>query len=212
MQRITGFVLSALVLGACTGVIGSGKEFVEAREVPAFTRVATSAGIGVEVKVGEARSVVVSGDDNIVPHLKTEVVEGALEIGTEDAAALLPQKPMLVKVTIPALTALSASGGAKAKATGVDAQDFVAQASGGSEVTVAGAATDLVADASGGSRLLLQDLPAARAVLVASGGSRIKVKATVSVQADASGGSEIGVAGGAAICPTASGGSTIHPE
>ena len=204
MRPVLTPALGALVLSACTGVIGSGQAAQESRTVAAFTRVSTSDGIGVEVKAGEASAVLVEGDLNILPYIKTEVVGDELTIGTtEGNLPLLPQRKLMVTVSLPSLAGLSASGGARAQATGVDSPELAVAASGGSEVTIAGQAPSVVASAVDGARLFLKDLTSESAQLVARSRSAVLATVTGHAQVDASGGSSVQVEGGAVVSGSA---------
>jgi len=203
---------AALVMSACTGVIGSDKLAEEPRQVDSFTRISVASGIGLDAKVGEAISVVVSGDDNIVPLIETKVEEGELKIRVDDNLGMIPRKPLLVRVTVPELQALTASGGSKVNATGIDATEFAVSASGGSQMTLTGRDDALQVDASGGSKLFLQEFGSQTAKVSASGGSEVKVKALRSANVDASGGSRVTVLGGGAIRSNTSGGSEVKAE
>ena len=76
-------VLTAvLALPACDHVIGSGHFLEERREVPAFHRVEVCSGLHATVEQGR-HSVIVRGDDNIVPHVATEVRDGVLHVSPD---------------------------------------------------------------------------------------------------------------------------------
>jgi hypothetical protein len=218
MNRVLGLLSGALLFCACTSgvVIGSDKLEQCSRTVDPFTGVSVASGLTATVTVGPASSVVVSGDDNIVPLVQTTVEGGVLKIATEEFTTLVKRQPLLVTVTLPTLDAVSASGGSTLGATGAAADAFTASASGGSQVTVAGTAASLVADSSGGSWLHLQDLVAQGAQLSASGGSHLEVGVASGADgftASATGGSDITAEGTAAtVMGDASGASWLHLE
>src|SRR5579862_2179269 len=119
-----GFQLSVLVacaavasggcaidmIGGLSGpqVKGSGRPAQETRNVDGFTKVREDGFANVDIQVGPATSVKVSGDDNIVPLVRTRVEKGELIISNKKN---FHQKvKLLVSITVPNLTAVSLDG------------------------------------------------------------------------------------------------------
>ena len=212
MDRNFGAILTVaalVILSACTGVIGSGKAATDSREVTEFTRISVSNGLEIDVQVGQAPSVVVSGDDNILPVIVTTVDGDELKVATEPNTNLVKQQPLLVTITTPTLVALSLDGGSKAKVAGEVAAALSVLASGGSEATVVGNATALTAEASGGSKLHLDELLAQDAHLIATGSSQIDARVYATAQVDASGGAQVSIMGGAKVDQNVTGGAKV---
>src|SRR5262249_55011009 len=101
--RFAPLALALLAFACGPRVEGSGVAKTEARSVDAFTQVETSAGIHVEVRVGGAASVKVSGDDNIVPLVETGVSGGRLHVGYKSAQNVSTKTPLQVEVVAPSL-------------------------------------------------------------------------------------------------------------
>ena len=64
-------------------VAGSGAVTTDTRTVSAFERVDVGGEYDVVIRVGTTRSVVIEGDDNLLPLIRTEVREGTLHIDSE---------------------------------------------------------------------------------------------------------------------------------
>src|SRR5687767_10753214 len=66
---------AALVAGCSVvgGMVGSGKQATEERQVAPFTQVEGSGAMKLEVAVGPTQSVTVTWDDNLLAHAITEV-------------------------------------------------------------------------------------------------------------------------------------------
>jgi hypothetical protein len=85
---LIGFVggLVAILLGGAywffvvNMVHGSGVELAEDRELEAFHQIDLGCASDVDVSIGEFQSVTVTGDDNIVPLIRTEVSDGRMLI------------------------------------------------------------------------------------------------------------------------------------
>ncbi|MGC4115914.1 MAG: DUF2807 domain-containing protein [Myxococcales bacterium] len=202
-----GFVIFGLA--GCGGVIGSGTEATQSREVTPFSKISMSAAMELEVQSGPVPSLTISGDDNVLPVILSEVEGDELKISVEPNTTIIKQKPLVARVTTPSLVALGLGGGARARVSGVIEQDLTMMVGGGTEVTVIGRATNLTAEASGGSRLHLTELMVQDAHLIAGSNSTIDARVFGSVKADASSGATIAIRGGASVEKTETGGGKV---
>ena len=86
------------------GVIGSGKEARETREVDNFTQLELL-GVGrVEITIGDLRPLEIRGDDNILSMIETKVTDGRLIIRA--TRSIRPGQPLIIKATVSDLTAI----------------------------------------------------------------------------------------------------------
>jgi hypothetical protein len=174
-----------------------------------FSSVAVSGALKAELALGAEPLVVVSGDDNLLELVETEVSDGALVISPEPGVVFSERHPLIVRVTAPALAEIEASGASDIVVSSLDEQSLSIEASGASVVFAAGRSEELSVDASGASRVHAAGLRSRNASVEASGASTVQVGADCSVDASASGGSTIQVRGDAAIHEDSSGGSSI---
>ncbi len=203
-----------LLLSACAfaQTSGNGVSREEAREVPDFSGVAVGHGLRAEVKVGP-KSVRISGDENLLALVRTEVVDGTLKVSLERNRRVRTSSGLRVFISSPQVTSVGASGGARVdaevtatpafsagasggahlKVRGVDARALEVDASGGSEVTVWGRAETMEADASGGSEIHGRELTLRALEVDASGGSRVEANPSERLEAELSGGSTVSV-------------------
>jgi hypothetical protein len=229
-----GMLALTWALAGCGHVVmGSGAARDETREVAAFCQIAVEGGLKTEIAIGSPAEVVVSGDDNVTPLIKTDVSGDLLTLAPEEMTSFTEKTPLVIRITTPSLTALTLSGGSKARMSGqaaasstfaleasggseatlgISARDLAIEASGGSTLCVSGDAVSATVEASGGSRVTASDLPVEEAEVSASGGSEVHVRASQKVKADASGGSQVRVAGTATLEENASGGSSVTRE
>jgi hypothetical protein len=201
-----------LLIGGAAGCVpfgtrGEGDVKPETRQVAAFTKVESGAGIGVTIRIGPAEPIVVEAQENLLPIITTEVVGGTLQIGSKEG--FTSSQPVHVTAVVPTLDGLTLSGGSQATIEGLAAQGLTIELSGGSAVTATGSATDLDLTASGGSRANLEGLSTKTVVVDASGGSVANVLASDSVSGSASGGSRVTVFGAATLDVESTGGSAV---
>jgi hypothetical protein len=194
-----------------TDIHGSGVRAEAERTLEAFDRIEIHAFADVHVSFG-AQRVLVSGDDNVVPHLTTRVDAGELQIDMETNLAITYNLPLRVEVTMPALTAVHARFSGKLTITDVKA----------TELTLDCYATDAAASGQVERLTLSNDLGGmvdaralqAKVVTVTSGaGGTTLLTASDAVDGKLEGGAELHVFGQPAIRNvTASSGATISYE
>ena len=157
------------------------------------------------------QAVRVRGEAGAAARVRTEVYAGRLVVFAD---APLAGAEVEVLVSVPALSALLASGGSVVEASGVAAADgFFLAASGGSGVLLAGQSLRVEADLSGGAVVEAGELVAAVARLTASGGSTVELSVTRELAVEASAGSVVRVFGAPVVVErTLTGGATLEIE
>jgi hypothetical protein len=187
----------ALLGGAARAdrLTGSGRVVDQTRTVGDFTRIEVGSGIQVRVEAGARSALALRGEDNVLPHVITEVRGKTLHIGMEPNLSLRTSEAVQVSLRAPRLDGLTASGGSRLEAT-----------------TPSGDTLELAA--SGGARLHLgAPVKAARLEIAASGGATLGADSVAagSVQLTASGAAVVDLAGTAQeLTLRYGGGAEIH--
>jgi hypothetical protein len=236
-RRAIGASLLAALATGCTFNVSSGPQLkgsgvskTEERAVGGFTQIEVAGAIQLEVTVGPATSVVVTTDDNILPHVVTQSSGDRLRIAID--ASYSTSLGVKVKATTPNLAMLRVSGASTCTLNDVAAEQFELELSGASacqldgdvdtlDVTVSGAsratlvgtADELTIDCSGASRVEATDMPADRVTATVAGASTALVTAAEELIATASGASTVRYRGEPAkVRDDISGASTIKAE
>ena len=212
LRPLLPMALGLLIAGAGTGCSlgetrGEGAVKTEARDVAAFSRIETSAGIDVKVTFKPTPSLEVHAQENLLPLIIAEVKNDTLHLRT--AHGYFTTEKVEVVLTTPSLTRLVLSGGTHGQITDLQADDMELELSGGSRLDATGKATNLALRMSGGSAAGLQDLETGTIKLDASGGCNATVRASGEVRGAASGGSRITVIGDAALSVDTTGNSYV---
>jgi len=152
--------LFAVVLAAACisfgqpGIDGSGRVVSQGRSMTGFDRVSVEDEFDVVVTVGPAHAVQVTADDNLLPHVRTEVRGGTLHVETD--RDLDSTEDIRVTIATPSLAALSASGSSNVSATGVRASSFEISSSGSSDISAEGDFGDIHSSVSGSGSLRMR--------------------------------------------------------
>jgi hypothetical protein len=105
---VAAFLVTAPAAAHAWGATrGDGQKVTQPREVADFTSVRLEGSLDAEVKVGGARSVSVTIDQNLQPLVLTEVSGGTLVVRSKDASWDGQGK---VEITVPALRGFAVEG------------------------------------------------------------------------------------------------------
>lgn len=185
--RMSALAVLAAFGPACgvTGEPGSGKPKSETRAVGPFSRIEIGGALNADVSVAEVHSVEVSGDDNLVPLVITEVKDGRLQIRTSKNVA--PKLELLVRITVPEVAALAVSGAGQVKLREIQGDDLELDLSGAGDVAASGAVRNLDLEVSGAGTVDARNLKTERARVSVSGAGQVGVHASQTLDVDISG-------------------------
>lgn len=164
-MKVFNMLLPALVLGTTVAAVpppatADAPAAQDVRNVPAFTQVNLATSVAVEVQQGSPQRVVVEGAPDDLAQLQTTVADGQLTIGTKwgsDWKSFLKSHPglgkMTVRITMPAINALSVSSSGSLRAPSVRTESLAlgVSSSGSLEVAQVQAARVRAAVSSSGS-------------------------------------------------------------
>ncbi|MBZ0232021.1 MAG: DUF2807 domain-containing protein [Deltaproteobacteria bacterium] len=186
-------VVVSVALVACNiagaGIKGNGKAQTAQRAVPGFRALSVSGAIDVRVVVGGRQSVELRGDENVLPIIRTRVTNDTLVVDSTESYS--SKVPLELRITVPALEALSASGACRGSIQGITGESFTLDASGATSFELAGATDRLRLDVSGSGTVGARRLVAASATVGVSGAGEIELTATSHLAASVSGAGSI---------------------
>jgi hypothetical protein len=114
MKKLVIIIAASILAVSCNiiagdQVTGNGNIRTEKRKTNNFSGVKTSGSIDIEIAKGDAYSVSVEDDDNVLPYVITEVNDGYLNVHYKDNTSI-NNDHVKVYITAPSLDKLSASG------------------------------------------------------------------------------------------------------
>lgn len=168
-------MITAVVVSGCHnmggGVRGSGKRVMQKREIGDFKSISTQGAFDIRVVCQKPVSLELEGDDNIVGLISTEVSGGVLYL--KSLRDYRVSEPILFRISIPDLEALSVSGAGKIDISGLNNERFEIDSSGAPNIKAAGITKFVDIDSSGAAKIDTHKLQAARAVVDSKGVSKI---------------------------------------
>ena len=91
-------------------ITGDGNQKKESRTVADFSSLSSHGAIDVKIIYGQSNSISVEADENLLPYIETNVVNGKLIIQTKKNVNLRSRKKMIVSVSMTKINALQLSG------------------------------------------------------------------------------------------------------
>jgi len=171
------------------GSDGSGIIKTDSRNIIGFKKIKAQNAIDLNVVVTNGYSIVLKGDEAVLPSVITELQGDTLVISIKDKTDI--KSKINVSITIPELTSLELLGAVHATVKDLKADEFKIDATGASSADIAGQAKSLKIKAVGASSVNAEDLKADKADAEAVGASKITVTASDELSADASGASSV---------------------
>jgi hypothetical protein len=183
----------------------------EPRPVPPFTRLTASLSANVVVRGGQAVSVTVTAERDVIDKVTTEVRDGTLEIGARGSYS--SQHGVLVEVSVPTLERLLVAGSGNVDASGLSDDSLAVSITGSGNVQATGRADRLEVDVEGSGNARLFDLPARRVDVTISGAGNVDVTADEELHASVPGAGTVRYGGHPATVDTStSGGGHVQPR
>lgn len=210
-----GLLAAGCVAGVSLGIPGNGVIQTQTREVSGFSQVEIHGVIHAKVAVGPAGPLVIKGDENLLPLIKTEVRDGRLVVTVDAPEGIRPTQPITLDIITPTLDSvvahdasrveatvaeapklsLEAHGASMLTATGLDSPSVVLKGTGTAHAQVVGKAARIALDLSGASRAELAKLAATNAEVQISGASRADLQVEDLIKGQVSGASNLRVQG-----------------
>ncbi len=172
-------VLGALLLVGCgmLGQAGSGNLVTEPRDVSDFTSISLSGSGQLRVEQGDAESLTIAADDNLLPLLTSEVKDGRLYLGVKRGASIRPSKPVVYTVKVKTLEGVDLSGSGDIDLKNIEGKRLDVDVSGSGSVTAAGKVERLGLHISGSGKAKTEGLACQTATVSITGSGNVVVAA-----------------------------------
>lgn len=192
---------------------GSGQLVTETRAVSGFDSVTFSSFGELTIQPGERESLTIEAEDDILPHILTEVRGGTLHIGFDEPGARVsryPTRPIRLTLTVVRLEALELSGAGSVVVRDLASEALRAKLSGAGSLGASGTTDRLEVIVSGFGSFNGADLQSETADVTLSGAGGATVWATARLNATISGVGSVAYYGQPVVTKTVSGLGTVR--
>jgi hypothetical protein len=196
-----------------TTVQGSGRVASETRRLKRFTSIVIQNSADVDVALGDAGSVTIEAEDNLLPYIETSVWLGRLTIRTKPLTSISTTRPIHIMVTTRALNSISLQGSGNVRATDLNGKALRVRLPGSGTITATGTVGNVRISLGGSGEITCSNLRAQAATVNLSGSGNVKVYASERLDATLSGSGNIQYAGNpATVRPRIRGTGHITPQ
>ncbi len=168
---------------------GSGNIISESRELNNFTSIILLGSIDVNIKTSESNNCVVVADDNLIPFIKTEVVNNNLQISINKNYSSI--EGIEVNVNAPEYDEVSISGSGDINIIDFKNDNLSLNISGSGDITANGEVQTLIAKISGSGNLMSKEIKSKFATITINGSGDAEVFASDSISAKINGSGNI---------------------
>jgi len=228
LALVAGFILFGLSSCVFNCIHGSGHQVSESRNVGEFSRVSISGGYKVVLKQDSSFSIKITGDDNLMKYIKTNLEGDKLRIYNKKNFCNSGQ--IVVNVGVKNLEQIKASGAVEVESDGklvtkdlnidlsgatkvtldLNAANVTTSGSGATELNLKGQATSHNIDISGVGHVYALDFVVGTCEIESSGAGHCEVNAINNLSVHSSGASEVKYRGHPSISNDKSGASSIE--
>ena len=168
---------------------GSGNIISESRELNNFTSIILLGSIDVNIKTSESNNCVVVADDNLIPFIKTEVVNNKLNISLNESYA--SEEKLVVNINTPNYDEVSLSGSGNINILDFKNNNLSLNISGSGNITGNGEVETLVVKINGSGNLMSKEIKSKFATITINGSGEAEVFASDSISAKINGSGNI---------------------
>ena len=168
---------------------GSGNIISESRELNNFTSIILLGSIDVNIKTSESNNCVVVADDNLIPYIKTEVVNNKLNISLNESYA--SEEKLVVNINTPNYDEVSLSGSGNINILDFKNNNLSLNISGSGNITGNGEVETLVVKINGSGNLMSKEIKSKSATIIINGSGDGEVFASDSISAKINGSGNI---------------------
>ena len=168
---------------------GSGNIISESRELNNFTSIILLGSIDVNIKTSESNNCVVVADDNLIPYIKTEVVNNKLNISLNESYS--SEEKLVVNINTPNYDEVSLSGSGNINILDFKNNNLSLNISGSGNITGNGEVETLVVKINGSGNLMSKEIKSTSATITINGSGDAEVFASDSISAKINGSGNI---------------------
>ncbi|MHC4946556.1 MAG: head GIN domain-containing protein [Planctomycetota bacterium] len=187
MKRIWTLLLPIAILAGCEtqGIPGNGIIKSENREIGEFMELYVGGAFEVDVSLGGPPNLTLTGDENLIPLVRTRVNGNRLKIDTSQKIS--PTQMIKIALSGRQLIAVESAGANNIMIHGIEGKRFEADLSGAGNIELAGRVEFLEVDLQGAGNVKARSLEAKEVDVSLTGASNAEVWASDTLEADITG-------------------------
>src|ERR671911_276252 len=180
-------IAAVTMLVSCSVTTGSGNVVSESRNVSGFTKIDLSGAGEVTIDQNGTEALTIEAEDNVMPKVTSEVVDGTLRLGEKSSLTINLTKAVKYQVSVKELSGLMISGSGAVTAAKITGPSLAVDINGSGKVTVGGTVENQDVEISGSGDYQAKDLQTKITTVKISGSGAASVAVSDSLDIDMSG-------------------------
>ena len=207
IQKQPGAVMlaTAVLTTACT--VGSGNMITESRDVSGFDEIVLLGSGDVIVEVTGTESLEIEAEDNVMPLLTSDVVNGRLELGVD--GSITTTRGITYRINAAELVGVTVSGSGDVTGTAIDADVFRAAIDGSGNVDLTGTSNNITVRVAGSGNFDGRDIESATGEITIDGSGNARVNVTDELTVTINGSGNVDYEGNPALSQTINGSGNV---
>lgn len=200
--------LLAVVTAGCT--LATGDLTTETRSVSGFREVVLMTSGNIEIEVTGTESLEIEAQEDVLPLLTSEVVDGRLELGT--SGSFTSTRPITYTIKAAEMTGVVVRGSGNVDVAGIDATSFRAEVRGSGNIDPAGRCDALEVTIGGSGNYEGDDLESITGTVMVSGSGNAVVDVSDRLEVNISGSGNVRYIGDPALTQEITGSGGVSPR
>jgi hypothetical protein len=211
MRRLVVLASVAVVLAGC----GGGPKVTEERDVGTWNGIEVDGGVNVDVVPGDSGKVVVTGGEEVIDRVRTQVTDGVLRVSIHDRGIVIGPDPFDdVRVQIPAgaLDSIRVEGSGDLDLGRIETDDLTIAVEGAADIEASGTVDRLTATIQGAGDADLAELEARTARVVVQGAGDAELNVSEELDVTVQGAGDVSYRGNPSVRQRVEGSGEVRPE
>ncbi|MBZ5859189.1 head GIN domain-containing protein [Flavihumibacter profundi] len=228
---LLGFTLVSCRFGMGKRIHGNGNMTTDTRNPGDFRKVEQKGSFDIILKTGPAHEVVIEAEENIAPHIETQIDNNTLVIRTQEGFRLDPKRDIKIVVTSPEFEEVWSNGSGNitsetlladsnsltigTRGSGditlqVQVPEVIAKSFGSGNIKLTGETRTVSLETAGSGDLTAEDLKAETVTIDINGSGNATVNASKSLEVSVKGSGDVGYKGNPALKTDIKGSGNLH--
>jgi putative autotransporter adhesin-like protein len=210
MRRLA-LLLALVVVVGC----GGGPKVTETRDVGPWTGIEVDGGVNVDVVPGDSGEVVVTGGEDVIDRVRTEVAGGVLRISIHDRGIVIGPDPfddVRVQISAGNLDTIHLEGSGDLELGRIETDDLTIEVEGAADIQASGTVDTLTLDIQGAGDADLGELEARTARVVVQGAGDAELNVSEELDVTVQGAGDVSYRGNPKVRQRVEGSGEVRPE
>jgi hypothetical protein len=211
VRRLALVAALVVVLVGC----GGGPKVTQTRDVGPWTGIEVDGGVNVDIVPGDSGEVVVTGGEEVIDRVRTEVADGVLRISIHDRGIVIwadPFDDVRVQISAGPLDTIRVEGSGELELGRIETDELTIEVEGAADINASGTVDTLTLNIEGAGDADLGELEARTARVVVEGAGDAELNVSDELDVTVQGAGDVTYRGNPSVRQRVEGAGEVRPE